>query len=439
VVALFGAISVLVLAFWIPPHLFLGASLLVLASSSAVPPVNVGSITVYTYDVLFALVLLRAVWPRARRVNNLRILDPTVAVPVMLWALVMVVAGFRGGIAGNSNGAIARLEMPLVYFPLFLWGFTRILREKSVPLSRVATSLIITSLGFIVYGAFTRVTHQRFGNANGAGIGVVTTTRAVLRRDYGLWSAFEIYPLLALGGFAYLSFSRRSKLSLILVTGVGLAATLFTLVRGLIFGCIAGAILLIVLSVRMRWHVNLVSRLLPLFAVCGLAGTLFFAVSPVAAHAVSERMLPGILGQAHDANKNTHYRVHALSVAIHVASNEPFGLGFGTPESTERAGYLSIYFPDTQWGTLLALTGWPGIFVFGWAGLALVRRSSRLPAAAPWLHPLVAATALLVLVQGFAWNILFSEPWSLGMIALVLALRFGLAREGSHEPRERSS
>jgi hypothetical protein len=109
-----------------------------------------------------------------------------------------------------------------------------------------------------------------------------------------------------------------------------------------------------------------------------------------------------------------------------VANNEPFGTGFVTPAALESAGYRSDFIPDSQWGTLLAYTGWAGVVALLWVGFAVVRRSSQVPAAAPWLHPLVAATGVLLLVQGTGWDVLFAQTWSIGMAALVLALRFGL-------------
>lgn len=450
--ALLGLLGVMIalgLVFWLPPHLFLGASLAICASFSAPAfeqhPYNVGSIQLYPLDVLLVLVLLRAALPRRRRVGDERVLSVAVTVPILLWALVMLVAGLRGFLAGNDYGAIARLETPLVYFPLFCWGFMRILREPSVSVPRVVRTLAITGLAFVAYAAYARITHQRFGAPSGSGIGEVQTTEGVLRRDYGFFSAFQVYALLALGGLSYLIFSRRATLSAILVTCVGLAATVLTLVRGLIFGVVAGAIWIVLLSMRTRLFVKMVSRLLSLVAVCALAATLFAIFGSGAARGVTERVLPGVVAQSQGANENTQFREQVLDAGKRIAWNKPFGLGFVTPEALQTAGYPPLYVPHSQWASLLVYTGWPGILIVGWAGIALVRRSSRVPAAARWLHPLLAATALLVLVQGFAWDVFFSQPWSVGMTALIVSLRFGLGTGGNvpsparHLERERLS
>jgi hypothetical protein len=443
VLTLFGVMLTLGLVFWLPSHLFLGASVAVLASSTAPAfeghPTSVGSIKIYTFDLLLALVLVRAALPRERRPQELRILDAAVVLPVALWGLFMLIAGTRGFLAGNSVGAIARLETPLVYFPLFVWGFTRVLGEISVSVPRVLRALAITSLCFVGYAAYARITHQRFGTPSGSGIGPVETSSAgVLRRDYGFFSAFQLYALLALGGLAYLVFSRRATLGAIIVTSAGLAATILTLVRGLIFGVVAGAIWLIVLSVKTRWHVKLGSRLLPLVVLLALAGTLFAIFSPATARGVSQRFLPGVLAQTQSATDNTEHRIQILKAGEKIARDDPFGLGFVAPDAVEAAGYRPIDVADSQWASVLVYTGWPGVFLLVWAGFAVVRRSFQLPAAAPWLHPLVAAVGLFLLIQGFAWNIFFSQTWSIGMLALILALRFGLRTTAGRDSPEPS-
>jgi hypothetical protein len=436
-IAIVVGVLVLTLVWWLPPHLFLAASLTVLASSSRfeLRSITVGSAQVYTLDILVAVVLLRAALPRERRSSELRLLDPGVALPAAVWALVMLVAGIRGAYAGNGFGAVLRLETPLVYFPLAYWGFTRILRETRVSVPRVVRALAITGMAFIGYAAYARLTGQRFGNATGSGIGAVQTTGGVLRRDYGIYSAFQIYPLLALGGLSYLVFSRRASLRAILVTGAALAATALTLVRGLIFGVAAGATLLVILAVKTRWHPKL-GRLLPLVALIALAGAFFFKYSPAAARGVTDRFLPGITAQTQGATQTQEVRALAFSAGKSVANDKPFGTGFVTPDALQAAGYRTSYIPDSQWGTLLAYTGWPGLVALLWVGFAVVRRSFRLPAAGPWLHPLVAATATLLLVQGSGWDVLFAQTWSIGMAALVLALRFGLETPGFSDSSE---
>jgi hypothetical protein len=435
-ITIFGALSVLALVWWLPPHLFLAANLAILALSSrfGTRPITVGSASVYTFDLVMALVLLRALLPRERRKPELRLLEARVAAPAVIWSMVMLAAGIRGVYSGNGFGAVLRLETPFVYFPLAYWGFTRILREARVSIPWVVRALALTGLGFIAYAAYARLTGHRFGGTSGSGIGDVQTTGGVLRRDYGIYSAFQIYPLLALGALSYLIFSRRrASWGAIVVSCVAVTATVLTLIRGLIFGVAAGASMLVILAVKTRWVPKL-GRLLPLVAALALAVGLFFKYSPTAARGVTDRLLPGIAAQTQGAIQTQEVRAHAFSAGKSVANDHPFGTGFVTHDALQSAGYRSDYIPDTQWGTLLAYTGWPGVLALLWVGFAVVRRSSRLPAAAPWLHPLVAATAVLLLVQGWGWDVLFAQTWSIGMAALILALRFGLVPNSSSSP-----
>jgi O-Antigen ligase len=414
------------LTIWLPVELFLGLSVLVLATSSAVGAVSVGPIQFYTYDMVLALVLLRAALPRARSEDRLSLVDPGVAFPLVLWAIVMGVAGLRGILAGNPLGAIARLETPLVYFPVFCWGFRRILREESVSPPRVVRAIVLTSVGLVAYAAWARLTHHRFGNSSGSGIGVVPTATGDLRRDYGFFSAFEVYPLLALGGIAYVLFAPKYRYNAMLVAMIGAAATFLTLVRGLIFGIVAGTAWLIVLLTKRGGAVRLGSRLAPFVALFSIAAVAFSIYSPVAARGTVERVLPGLTSQSEVATESAHIRERAFRNAIRIAWDKPLGVGFQKLDKLQTVGYDPGRIPENQWAAMLVFTGWPGIVLLLWAGIAVVRRSAQLPESAPWLHPFVAATAILVAIQGFAWNVVFSQTWSLGLIALVLALRLAL-------------
>jgi O-Antigen ligase len=419
---LFVALS-LAVAISVPAHVFFAGAVLLLGISSGVAPRSFGSMTLYTYDLLLFFVLVRAIVPRVRVPSGLDLVDVVVAAPLALWSVLLVSAGVRGILAGNSLGQVARLETALVYFPLFCWGFTRIVREQDARLSRVTKACALAALGLIAYAAFARLTHERFGHHSGRGIGVVPTTAGNLRRDYGYYSAFEIYPLLALGAFAYLCFARRATAGAVVLVSAGLAATIFTLIRGLIFGLAVGAVVALAYALRERWQVRLGRRLLPLGVVAAVATVALFIFSPVSARGVAERVLPGVLPQSQIASGSSKIRWQVFATATHVASKEPFGVGFVSSDDVAKAGYDPERIPENQWAALLVFTGWPGVVLLLWGGVVLVRRSARLPAAAPWLHPLVAATAALVLVQGFGWNVLFGLTWSLGLLGLVLALR----------------
>jgi O-Antigen ligase len=423
------------LVVWLPPPLFLAGAVLVLASSSAFEqnPFIVGSAKVYTLDLLLFAILVRAALPREREARELRLFTTALGVATAVLAVVMLTAGVRGFMAGNSVGATLRLETALIYFPLAFWGYSRIIRERPVSLPLILRALLVATAAVIAYAVYTRLTNHRFEAASGgAGIGAVQTTAGVIRRDYGFFSAFQVYALLALCGLAYILFSRQARLVPIVATAIGFAATLLTLVRGLVFGVAAGAIWLLALWLGSRSDVKGGSRLVVLVLLVAVAGSVFATFSPAAARGVTERALPGLLRQSENADQNTEYRVRALKAGEGVAAKNPFGVGFVSPSALDAAGFPPIYIPHSQWASLLAFTGWAGILAFVWAGIALARRSFQLPAAAPWLHPVVGALLLFVLVQGSGWDLLFSQPWALGMLALILALRFSLSPTAQH-------
>jgi hypothetical protein len=425
VLALVAVVGV-VAALKLPPHMFLGLSVVVLASSqvSEAHPFIVGPVTVYTSDLMLGLVLLRAALPRARSPLP-RLVTPGLAAPILLWVALALYAGARGYASGNSTGQIARLETSMVYLLGFTWGFTRVASEMGMSVRRTVRTLAVVALGFVGFALYTRVVHQRFAGATGYGVGNVVTNEGVLRRDYGLFTAFELYPLIAVVGLACLFYLRRPGRTAALVTCIGLAATVMTLVRGMIFGVAAAVAVLGLLALKDRGLGRVVTRLLVVLALLGIAAVPFAWFSPRAASGVAERVLPGLVAQNQNADYNAQFRVTVLQSGVRLANQKPVGLGFVSADSMTLAGYEPLYIPHSQWGSLLAFEGWPGLILFVWVMAALARRSSRLPAATRWLHPMLLGLVTFNVVEGFAWNVLFSMVSGMGMLALLIGLRFG--------------
>lgn len=428
-VLLTAVVVAVAFALFVPPHLFIAASVIGLGISAAFEsnPYAIGSISIYAFDIVLALLIIRALSPRERADTETRLMVPAVAVPYALWAAVMLWAGYRGHTAGNSLGRVARLEMPLVYLSLFTWGFMRTLREPSLSVPRLWRSLTLTCIAFIGYALFARITHQRFEPPAGTGIGAVVTSSGILRRDYGLFSAFELYPLLALAAISYRLFSERASKSASVVAVIGIAATLLTLVRGFIFGAAAAVVVMLVVAYRERWT-PVGRRFLVPVAILALAFVPFALYSPAAAKGVLERALPGIVAQTQTADATVQYRQQVLNAGETLANNHPFGIGFVDPVTMSNDGFPLLYVAHSQWAALLALTGWPGALLFAWLGFAIVRRSAKLEASERWLHPLLIGAAVLMAVQAFGWDALFTISSALGFFALIVALRFGLSR-----------
>ena len=90
---------------------------------------------------------------------------------------------------------------------------------------------------------FARVTNTPFEDETNPAIGhlgTVVTTGGDLRRDFGLATAFILYPALGLAGAAYLLHGPRRTALAAGVLAVGILATLLTLIRGEIFGLVLG-------------------------------------------------------------------------------------------------------------------------------------------------------------------------------------------------------
>jgi hypothetical protein len=68
--------------------------------------------------------------------------------------------------------------------------------------------------------------------------------------------------------------------------------------------------------------------------------------------------------------------------------------------------------------------GWPAFVTALLTILALLRRSSRLPASTPWLHPAFVGVLILLSVYSVSAAGLAGDPWVIPLGALAVALRF---------------
>lgn len=430
-----------VLALWLPPHLFLAGSLAVFGTYqvySTHPVVVVGGISLYASDLLVALVVVRALAARSRRSVPWRVLDGPTALALSVWALVMVAAAFRGYLSGTPVQSLVRLDSPVLFYPILAWGFTRVLRENGVSSTRVVKALAATALAFVGYMAFERLTHHRFETGDvGLHVGdqtlhlgpVVTAQGITLHRDYGFVSAYDLYGLAALAATAHLMYARRSRGVIVAVAGIFVAASAMTLWRGIVFGLIVGMVLLVMLAWRpgLRNHFQGL-RLIMLAVVLALAMVFFWATSPTTARGVTERFLPGVAAQSQSAVQTARFRQQALSFGYHQASTHPLGTGLVLIDSSSSQGVTEIlYVVHSAWARMLVYTGWLGLVAFLWAVFVLIRRSSRLPDGPGWLKPFFLAAVALLVVEAFGSAAIVLPTWVLGEAALLIGLRFGLA------------
>ncbi len=194
------------LAITIPPHVLIALALLVFgAYSVSANHFAFGGVQLYSTDALLAVLLLRGILPRDR-IPSPAPLNGVARVLFGIFAVVMIIAGLRGFFSGYGLVSIIRLETPLIYGAGFYLALSRIVRERSFDLDKAVRNLLVVAFGFIAYMAFARLTGSTFETNQTVGrLGIVVTTGGVLRRDYGLSSAFIVYPVLALAAAAYLA------------------------------------------------------------------------------------------------------------------------------------------------------------------------------------------------------------------------------------------
>jgi hypothetical protein len=424
-------LAAIALAVAVPPHLFLALALLVFGaySLSGDSPFTFAGAEVYSTDVLLAVVLLRAILPRDR-IPTPAPLDGLARLLFGIWAVVMVVAGLRSALDGHDLVSIIRLETPLIYAGGFYFGLGRIIRERAFDLDKATRNLLIVALGFVAYMAFARLTNSPFetDHTSGGNLGSVITTGGELRRDYGLASAFILYPVLALAGTAYLLYSPRRTATAAVVASIGILTTLLTLIRGEIFGLFIG--LAVIAFMRSEGAIKRAIRTRALVAASFallIAGLALWVVSPPTARAVVERSLPWFTQQSEAAESTAEFRRKALDVGVSVAEREPAGLGLLPGDALEAASVSPGYLAHSAPAALLVYGGWIALIAAVTALLGLIGASFRAPRPVPWLHPWFIGSLLMLVVYSFAASGLMGQGWVIALAALIAALRFNAA------------
>ena len=421
-------LAAIVLAVAIPPHIFVALGLVVFGtfSISDANPLQLGGVQVFSTDVLLGVVLLRAVLPR-ERVRPPAALDGPARLLFALWAVVMIVAGLRAVFSGYELPSIIRLGIPLIYSVGFYLGFGRIVRERGFEFDKAVRNLLIVALGFVAYMAFARLTNAPFETDQTEGrLGTVVTTGGELRRDYGLASAFILYPALALAGAAYLLWSPRRTAVAAAAATIGIVATLLTLIRAEIFGLVAGLAVMALLRSEnaLRRAVRTRAVLAASFAFL-VVGLVFWVVSPSTARGVAERSLPGLVEQSRTAEATAEVRQNALAAGFEAARRNPVGVGLVPDEGvTERSGVGLEYLAHSTGTRILVYSGWIGFVAAVLALLGVLRASFTMPRPVPWLHPLFVGWVLLLVVYGFGASGVMGQGWVIGLAALIAALRF---------------
>ncbi len=416
------------LAVVLTPQVFIAASLLVFATSTASSSPVLASlpVAVYVSDLVVILIAVRGALPRDRVPPNRALAGPP-SLFFALWAIVMAIAAARGMFAGVDLASAVRGDMALLYWPLLYFGFTRVLRERGLNVSALWRNLAYVALGLAAWMFLARALNHPFEDP---GLGTVPTGEGeAVYRNFGFAAAFVVYPALALVGIAGMAHGRSHRRWWVLAL-VGTVATLMTLVRGEIFALVLGALLILwlrprnVTGARARTAIQL--GLASVTAVVGL-----IAVSPDLGNAIVQRAIP-FTHQAEQAEATAEYRQKAVDTGFRVARSHPIGLGVLDPARLDAHQIDSGYLAHSGVATLLLVGGWPALISALLVILALLWRSARFPAATPWLHPAFVGVLTMFSIYSVGAAGLAGDAWVIPLGALAVALRFTLPPSHEH-------
>lgn len=421
---LLSLLIALSLAFALTSQAFIAASVLVFAASTSIsaPVVPLSPIPVYFSDLVVFLIALRGVVPRDRRPANWA-LSGLPALLFALWAVVMAFAALRAINAGTPYPTAIRGDLLLVYWPLLYFGFTRVLRERTLEVSLLWRDLAVVALGLASWMFLARVLNQPF---EGAGLAEVPTGESTtVRRDFGFAGAFVVYPALALVGIAGMAQAGGHRWRWAILACVGTVATLLTLVRGEIFSLALAALVILLMRPRnARNSARVQTAIQAAFAVAAIVIGLV-VVNPTLGIAIVQRAVP-FTDQAPVAEANAEYRWNAVQAGFRVAQTHPAGLGVLDGERLDAYGIDRGYLAHSGVALLLLFGGW---FAFGSGLLALLsvlRRSFRVPAHTPWLHFAFVGVLVMLATYSISAAGLAGDPWVIPLGALAVALRFNL-------------
>ncbi len=428
VIAAVAALAALVL----PANAIIISSFVAFGSAQYVADLtlSIGTASIYGTDLVLGLVVVRAILPRERVPPPGRF-GLSSRLIIGAWLAVMTLAAVRGYEAGTAVPSLLRSGSSAIYWPALFFGYGAILRERALNRRLLFGQFICACLGFVGFMILMRLLNHPFERNNHL-LGLVPTTAGTFRRDYGLYSAYIIYPILALVAIG-VALHRPTHVGRWMILGlVGIAATAATLIRGETYGLLVALILILVLSSAR--HGGAMGRIFGrrgpvivgiLVVVIGASITLS-VVSPRYGVALAERSIP-FVHQSTGAQTNENFRTLALHTGIRTAEQHPLGIGILDEEQLTAQYQID---PDllghSAPAALLVFGGFLCLITFAGAVLSLCVESLRFPRAAPWFHPVFVGVVALFVVYSFSAIGIVGQSWVMAIGALLLAARFRL-------------
>lgn len=411
----------LMFALAVSPQVFIALTVLAFAISTSFSAAVIPSLPVPVYfsDFVVALVAVRGVLPR-NRMRRIRFFAGAPTMFFALWILVMTLAAVRAAAAGVQLQSVVRGDLPLIYWPLLLFGFDRTLRESTLDVDALWRNLGAVAIGLAGWMFLARALNHPFHDPGLALVPTGDTT--FVARNFGFASAFIVYPFVALVGVAGLAQGGVHRTRWALLAAIGTIATLTTLVRGEIFSLALGIVVILVLrarqgrmSARVRTAVQL-----GFFAVASV--TVLLVVKPDLGHAIIQRAVP-LVHQAAGATENVNYRVHAVEAGYHVALAHPAGLGILDVTRLVARGIDPGFLAHSGVGTILLFGGWPALITASLAVLLVLRQSFVGPSSIEWLHAAFVGVLVMLCAYSIGAAGLAGDPWVIPLGALAVALR----------------
>lgn len=433
-----AAVTVLAVLLCVPPNVFLIGAFLFFATFQVVADrsYSFGPANFYLSDLSLGVIVLRGLAPIARAPGERRLGRFTLGA-FGAWAILMASAMYRGLERGAPYDTVFRYSLPLFYWPILYWGFSRILRERGADRGTVFRGTVITITVLIAYMFAMRAIHHPFESSmstSGSLARVSSFGGEVFRRDYGFYSAYTLYPILALIGIARALYDVRRRRAWFWLSVIAIVATLTTLIRGTNYGLALGIVVVLLVSdaprmLRGQWSV--VSPRVRIALAIGLtlavAGILVVLLSPRFAHVVAERSIPHFVHQSMGAQANAKFRFDALRASMRVADHHVFGVGVLAPYQMPQYGIDPGFFVDAGPTRVFVFIGWPGVIAAGLLLLGVIVDSARRRSDEPWFHAALAGILVLLVADAMSSAGIFGLDYVIGTAALLIALRFTAA------------
>jgi hypothetical protein len=425
----------------LPPNIFLPLSFLFFAMLQifADTAFSMGGANIFISDLFVGLVALRALAPNPRASVPARHGGLTV-VAFLAWSIMMVFAGLRGAMNGAQLDVVVRYGMAVLYWPILYLGFSRIIQERTADRAQIFRAIVAIAVGLTAYMFLMRALDRPFEPSiwQGGSLGrVPASSGEVFHRDYGFYSAYIVYPLLALIGVGQLIYAQTRRNLWLGIALIGIAATATTLMRTKTYGLLAGLAILFLVSRHTRVKPGLtwitsrrLSTFLTIVAAVAVGTAALAMFNSGFAHVVGERSIPYFVEQSEGAEKNAEWRQEAFQAGTRIAGTNINGVGILAPDQMLARNIEPGYFVDSGFPRLLVFLGWPGLVAAVLVLLGLILDSKRLARTAPaepWLHPVLVGLLIVLIADSFGNASMFGDAYVIGVSSLIIAFRFTLA------------